>query len=75
VGTSARIRRESRRNNKEDQVVVTYFGTSKGVLEDGRMMMFNGVHASVNDAFSSFPTRLLNRKYPASLLGQLGPSL
>jgi hypothetical protein len=75
VDISAPIRRESRRNNKEEQWVITYFGASEGVLEDGRMMMFNGVHASIDNAFSSFPTRLLYRKYPPSLLGQLGPGL
>jgi hypothetical protein len=55
--------------------MITYFGASEGVLEDGRMVMFNGVHASIYDSFSSFPTRLFYRKYSAPFLRQLGPSL
>jgi hypothetical protein len=55
--------------------VVTYFSASEGVFEDGWMMMFNGVHASIDDAFSSFPTRLLYRKYSAPFLRKFGPSL
>jgi hypothetical protein len=62
-------------NIKERQEMITYFSASEGVLEDGGMVMFNGVHASIDDAFSSFPTRLLYRKYSAPFLRKLRSSL
>jgi hypothetical protein len=55
--------------------MITYLSTSEGVLENGGVVMFNGVHASIHGAFSSLPARLFYRKHPATFLRKLGPSL
>ena len=55
--------------------VITYLSTSEGVLKYGGVVMLNGIHASIDDAFSSLPAWLFHRKYPASFLRQLRPSL
>ena len=54
---------------------VTYFGSSEGVLEDGGVVVLDGVHAPVDDALASLPARLLHRKHSTPLLRQFGTCL
>jgi hypothetical protein len=55
--------------------MITYLGTPEGVFKYGGVVMLNGVHASIDDTVSSLPAWLFHRKYPASFLRQLRPSL